>query len=67
VFIVTTEGRAVAQATVTVYSADFSVMVTGETDAEGRINLVLPQDVTVPLYYTVVGQDLDALIDQPLN
>ena len=67
-FAVTSEGRSLAQATVTVYTADFSFMVTGDTDESGNINLSLVDaPAGVALLYTVVGADMVPVVDQPIE
>jgi len=67
VFNVLSEDRAVEEATVTVYNKDFSIMVTGET-VDGQVNIILPAEAAnAELFYTIVGQDLTPVIDQPLN
>lgn len=66
IFNVTSEDRAVAEATVTIYSEDFAVQVTGDTDETGAVNLTLPS-YEGTLYYTVVGQDLTPIVHQPLE
>lgn len=67
-FQVTSEGRGQADITVTVYTADFSFVATGETDEFGNIGLSLegcPSDAK--LMYTVVGPDMIPVVDQPIE
>lgn len=61
------EQRAVANATVTVYSADFSYKVTAQTDAQGNATISLNGCPKCDLFYTVVGQDMVPVVNQPLK
>lgn len=67
VFDVTSEGNVATGCTVTVYSQDFSFMVTSDSDAQGKVSLSLTNAPQVPLYYTVVGPDMISVIDQELK
>ncbi len=68
VFNVMTEERSVADATVTVYNQDFSIMVSGETSEDGTVNIILPEEAAnAELFYTVVGQDVIAIDNEKLN
>lgn len=66
-FSVTSEGRAQAEATVTVYTQDLSYLVTADTDEAGNATISLENMPDAPLFYTVVGADLIPIVDQPLN
>lgn len=66
-FVVNAEGRAQANATVTVYTSDLSYTVSSDTDDAGTASLNLETAPNAPLFYTVVGPDLIPVIDQPLN
>ncbi|HNZ67372.1 MAG TPA: C25 family cysteine peptidase, partial [Planctomycetota bacterium] len=66
-FIITTDTREAVEATVTVYTEDLSYIVTAETDDYGQVNLDLskaPKDKK--LYYTIVGLNIDTIVDQEL-
>lgn len=67
VFDVTAEGRAPEFATVTVYTQDMSFSVSGDVDEQGRVNLSLQGAPEGQLFYTVVGSDLQPIVDQPLQ
>lgn len=62
-FQVSTEGRSPEYAVVTIYSEDFSFMVSSELN-NGTANLSLDNRPNVPLYYTVVGADMIPVLHQ---
>jgi len=68
VFTVTSEDRAIIDATVTVYNADLSVVATADTLENGQASVVLPSEANdAELFYTIVGQDIIAVVDQPVK
>lgn len=68
VFQVTGENRAVANATVTVYTQDLAYAVSGETNEDGSVNISLADmPAGAKLLYTVVGPDLAPIVDQSLD
>ena len=64
---VSSDARAVADATVTVYNKDMTYIVTGETDDSGNVTLSLQDAPVGELLYTVSGQNLNAQVDKVLE
>lgn len=67
VFTVIAEDRAEQNATVTVYSEDLSYCVSGETGTDGTVNISLDNCPKCPLFYTVVGPDMNSVVDVPVE
>lgn len=51
---------------VSVYNADMSYVVSEETES-GRANIILDECPNCQLFYTIVGDDIVPVIDQPLQ
>lgn len=66
-FQVLAEGRAPQAATVTIYNADMSFVVSGDTDEYGNVVLSMENRPNEPLFFTAVGVDAIPVINQPLE
>jgi gingipain R len=56
-----------ANATVTVYNADLSFVVSCDTDEDGMVDFSLMEAPEEQLYYTIVGQNVESIVDAELN
>jgi gingipain R len=56
-----------ANATVTVYNADLSFVVSCDTDEDGMVDFSLIEAPAEQLYYTIVGQNIESIVDAELN
>jgi hypothetical protein len=54
-------------ATVTVYNADMSFVATADANEAGDVEISLISAPEEQLYYTIVGQDIDAVVDELVN